>query len=264
MSQQYSEKVVLVTGAGAGIGKAIATAFAHRDAKVVVAARTLSRGKALVAALQQAGLEAMAVQADNSDRAAMKAMIQAAIDSYGRLDIVVHCAAEFIQGEVLDMDEADFDAMLSSNIQSLFWLARDAAPYLSQAPDKGRLIYISSGSVNRQYVPGLICYTATKAYMDFFARGLAMEFGKHNILVNVVEPGLIASDRVNANISEPVLNALTSSYPIARPGQPQDIASAVLFLASQEAAYMTGASLLVDGGSSMAPMPDLDKILAGA
>lgn len=264
MGQKFSEKVVLVTGAGRGIGKAIATAFAEDGAKLMLAARTLAHGAEALNELRKAGFEAAVVQAENSDRQSMQAMVEATIATYGRLDVVVHSAAHWVQGEVLDMAEADFDAMLSSNIQSLFWLARDTAPYLSQAPDKGRLIYISSGSANRQYVPGLICYTATKAYMDFFARGLAMELGKHNILVNVVEPGLIASDRVNANISQPVLNALTSGYPIARPGQPEDIAASVLFLASNAAAYVTGASLLVDGGSSMAPMPDLEKILAGA
>lgn len=262
MEKKFNHKVVLVTGGGRGIGKAIARAFGAAGAKVMIAARTLSRGESVVAELQAEGVEAAVVQASNADRASMKAMVEKTVATFGGLDIVVHSAAHYVQEEVVDMDESDFDEMIQSNVHSLFWLTRDCAPYLSQAKDKGRLIYISSGSANRQYIPGLISYTATKAFMNYFARGLAMELGKRNILVNVVEPGLIASDRVNDNIQEPVLDALTSTYPIPRPGTPEDIASAVLFFASREASYITGSSLLVDGGSAMSPMPDLDSILA--
>ena len=264
MCDKFKQKVVLVTGGGRGIGKAIATAFAEQGAKVMIAARTLSYGESVVADLHAKGCEAAVVQATNADRASMKSMVEKTVEQFGGLDIVVHSAAHWVQNEILDMPEEDFDEMVTSNINSLYWLAKDSEPYLSKAVDKGRLIYISSGSANRQFVPGLICYTATKAYLDFFARGLAMEFGKRNILVNVVEPGLIASDRVNGNISEPILDALTSTYPVPRPGTPEDIASSVLFLASKEAAYITGSALLVDGGGSMAPMPNLEKVLADA
>lgn len=264
MTNKFADKVVLVTGGGRGIGKAIAKAFALEGAKVMIAARTLSRGEEVAAELVAAGCSAAAVQAANDNRAAMKAMVEQTVARYGGLDIVVHSAAHWQQCDVVDMAEEDFAEMVNSNIMSLYWLAKDCAPYLSQAKDKGRMIFISSGSANRQYVPGLIAYTATKAYMNFFARGLALELGKRNILVNVIEPGLIASDRVNDNISEPLLDALTSTYPIPRPGQPSEIAATALFLASNEASYITGAALLIDGGSSMSPMPDLEAILADA
>lgn len=264
MKKRFENKVALVTGGGRGIGKAIALAFGAEGAKVMIAARTLERGREVVSQLRQSGVEAEAVQAENSNRDSMKAMVEKTVATFGGLDIVVHSAAHWVQCEVVDMLEKDLDEMIDSNIKSLSWLASDCQPYLSQAADKGRMIFISSGSANRQYVPGLITYTATKAYMNFFARGLALELGKHNILVNVVEPGLIASDRVNDNISQPVLDALTAGYPVPRAGTPADIAQSVLFLSSAEAAYITGSSLLVDGGGSMSPMVDLEQVLTDA
>jgi 3-oxoacyl-[acyl-carrier protein] reductase len=261
MSKRFSGKVVLVTGGGRGIGKAIAEAFAAAGAKVMIAARTIEYGKEVVETLTAQGVEAAVVQAENSNRASMKSMVEKTVERFGGIDIVVHSAANWVQGDVVDMAEKDFEDMIDSNIKSLYWLTKDAAPYLSKAADKGRLIFISSGSANRQYMSGLISYTATKAYMNFFARGLALELGSKNILVNVVEPGLVASDRVSGNISEPVLDALTSTYPVPRPGIPKDVADSVLFLASNEAGYITGSSLLVDGGGSMAPMVDLESVL---
>lgn len=264
MTKKFQQKVVLVTGGGRGIGKAIALAFGREGATVMIAARTLGHGEAVVAQLQAEGVKAAVVQAENSNRDSMRAMVASTVAQFGRLDIVVHSAAHWVQQEIVDMDEADSDAMIDSNIRALHWLVKDTVPHLAQAPDKGRMIFISSGSANRQYVPGLIAYTSTKAYMNFFARGLAIELGKRNILVNVVEPGLIASDRVTGNISPAVLDALTSTYPTPRAGTPDDIAGSVLFLASSDASYITGTSLLVDGGGSMAPMVDLEQVLAEA
>jgi 3-oxoacyl-[acyl-carrier protein] reductase len=253
INDQFTGKVVLVTGGGRGMGKEVGEAFAARGAKVMLAARNIALGEAVAEQLRQQGGTAATVQAENSDRASMKAMVENTVATFGGLDIVVHCAAHWVQNEVVDMAETDFDAMINSNIQSLFWLAKDTQPYLSQAKDKGRLFFISSASADRMYVPGLICYTATKTYMNYFSRGLAVELGKRNILVNVVEPGLTASDRVKSNLDMSVLNSLTAHQPVPRPGSSEDVASAVLFLASKEASYMTGSSILVDGGHSLCP-----------
>jgi 3-oxoacyl-[acyl-carrier protein] reductase len=262
MSDSYAGKVALVTGGGRGMGRAIAEAFAAAGAAVVIGARTRSYGEEAVAAIRQRGGRAALAVADNSDRAAMKAMVETAAEAFGQLDIVVHCAADSAHQPVVDMADDTFDYLVRSNIHSLFWLAKDAAPHLARARDKGRLIYISSGSANRNYIPGLICYAATKAFMNAFARGLAMEFGKLGILVNVVEPGMIASDRLLATISEEAAAAMASAFPVPRVGTPEEVAAAVLFLASNAAGYITGSSLLVDGGASMAPMPSLERHLS--
>ncbi|MES2320796.1 MAG: SDR family oxidoreductase [Pseudomonadota bacterium] len=262
MQQRYAGKVVLVTGAGRGMGRAIADAFAAEGAIVVISARTSSYGEEAVAAIESRGGQASLVGGDISDRAAVKAMFSQAIAAHGRLDVVVHCAADNAHSKIVDMNDDDFDYLIKSNVNSLFWIAKDAAPHLSQAPGKGRLIYISSGSANRNFIPGLIPYASTKAFMNAFARGLAVEFGPMNILVNVVEPGMVASDRMKAGVNEQQAAAISSNFAVPRPGHPDEIASAVLFMASPEASYITGTSLLVDGGASMASLGNLAGVLA--
>jgi 3-oxoacyl-[acyl-carrier protein] reductase len=259
--KRFDDNVVLVTGAGRGMGRTIAERFAAEGAHVVVSARTESRGKETVRRIVDAGGNAVLSIGDIADRDAIRGMVNTASRSYGRLDIVVHCAAESSHGKVVDMSEDTFDKLVRSNVHSLFWLARDAHPLLSKAPSKGRLIYISSGSANRNYIPGLIPYMATKAFMNAFARGLAMEMGHDNILVNVIEPGMVASDRMKERLSSEVALKIARPFPVPRPGLTDEIADAVLFMASAHANYITGANLLVDGGASMAPLGSLENEL---
>lgn len=259
---RFQDKTVLVIGGGRGMGRAIAAAFAAEGARVVVSARTPAHGEQTVAALRAQGSEAALVLGDLSDRARVKQMIDEAARPTGRLDVLVHCASDNARGRIVDMSDATFDTLVRSNVDALFWVAKDAAPYLAKAPDKGRLVYISSGSANRVFMPGLIPYAATKAFMNAFARGLAVEFGPLGILVNVVEPGMIASDRMKEHLSEAQYSAMAAGFPVPRVGESSDIAAAVLFMASREASYITGASLLVDGGASMVAIPGLAKELA--
>jgi 3-oxoacyl-[acyl-carrier protein] reductase len=181
-------------------------------------------------------------------------MVHAARQAYGGLDIVVHCAADAAMARVTEMSDETFDTQVHANIHSVFWIAKDSLPLLAKARDKGRLIYISSGAANRSFTPGLIPYMASKAYMNAFARGLANEVGHDNVLVNVVEPGLIASDRMREHLTDAFSAKIAAAFPIPRVGLPSEIASAVLYLASADAGYITGTTLLVDGGATMAPI----------
>ena len=252
---RFDDKVALITGAGRGIGRAIAEAFAGAGARVIVSARTAVHGERVVAAIRARGGHATLALADVSRRDEVCAMIQTAQQVYGGLDIVVHCAADASTGRVAVMSDEVFDAQVHANIHSLFWIAKAALPLLTNAKDKGRLLYISSGAANRSFTPGLIPYMASKAYMNAFARGLANEVGHDNVLVNVVEPGLIASDRMREHLDEATSAAIAAAFPIPRVGLPAEIASAVLYLASPEASYITGTTLLVgSGGAAMAPM----------
>ena len=199
--QRFHDKVVLITGAGRGIGKAIAQAFAAEGAKVVVQARTTLHGLAVVDAIVQQGGHAVLQTGDVGCRDDVRAMVASAIYAFGALDVVVHCAADAAIGKVVDMPEDVFANQVNANIQSLFWLSKDALPALSRSTDKGRLIFISSGEGNRSHTPGLVPYGASKAYMNAFARTLAREVGPMGVLVNVVEPGLILSDRMREHLS---------------------------------------------------------------
>ncbi|MGH8416905.1 MAG: SDR family NAD(P)-dependent oxidoreductase [Pseudomonas sp.] len=261
---RFKDKVVLVTGAGRGMGRAIALAFAREGAKVVVSARTESRGQETVALIEAAGAAACLVGGDVADRAAVKGMIEGGVDAFGTLDILVHCAADTSSGLIVEMADETFDHIVRSNVQALFWLAKDATPHLSRSADKGRLIYISSGEANRKYTPRLIPYGSTKAFMNAFARGLAVELGALNVLVNVVEPGLIGTDHMHETLGHELPDTLASNFPVPRVGRPEEIASAVMFLASNEASYITGTSLLVDGGATMVALPKIDASLKNA
>jgi 3-oxoacyl-[acyl-carrier protein] reductase len=256
--QRFIGKVVLVTGAGRGIGKAISHAFAAEGAKVVVQARTAAHGQAVVDAILQSGGQAALQLGDVGRRADVRAMVTGAIEVFGALDILVHSAADAAIGKVSDMSDEVFASQVNANIHSLFWLSKDALPALCKATDKGRLIFISSGEGNRSHTPGLAPYGASKAYMNAFARTLAREIGPQGVLVNVVEPGLILSDRMREHLADEVTTQLTRNFPVPRAGLPSEIASAVLFLASKDAAYITGSSLLVDGGATLTPIPAIE------
>lgn len=258
---RFSDKVVLVTGGGRGIGKAIAEAFAAEGARVVVSARTSAYGQAVVDGIRQRGGQATLAVGDVGQREDVRAMVAHATETFGALDVLVHCAADAAIGKVLDMPDEVFDRQVHANIHSIFWLAKDALPALSKAAGSGRVIFISSGEGNRSHTPGLVPYGASKAYMNAFARTLAREVGPQGVLVNVVEPGLILSDRLREHLDDEVSARLTRHFPVPRPGQPSEIAAAVLFLASGDAAYVTGSSLLVDGGATMAPIPGIDEHL---
>lgn len=261
MDGRFTGKVVLVTGAGRGIGKAIAEAFGAQGAAVVVSARTAAYGNAVVDNIRAGGGSATLVGGDITDRSAVAAMFADAVEAHGQLDIVVHCAADNGHGLVTEMADESFDYLMASNVQAPFWIAKEAIPRLAKAGGKGRLIYISSATANRTYLPGLTPYVASKAFLNAFARGLALEAGQRNVLVNVVEPGLTASDRLTERLSEEQLAAISASFPVPRVGRPSDVAHAVLFLASEEAGYITGASLMVDGGVSLVPLQGVpDKL----
>ena len=244
---ELTGKVALVTGASRGIGRAIATSLAVQGACVVAAARG-DHANAVVAELATAGCRAEAVSLDVTDAAALERLPADIVSRHGRLDIVVSNAGIARDRLLMRMKRDDWDQVIATNLTATFALAQAAIrPMLKQKG--GRIIAISS-VVGQTGNPGQSNYAASKAGLIGFAKALAREVASRGITVNVVAPGLVATDMTRA-LGEKAQIDWSAQIPLGRPGQPADVAAAVCFLASDEAAYITGHVLAVNGGMYM-------------
>ncbi|MEO6212152.1 MAG: 3-oxoacyl-[acyl-carrier-protein] reductase [Vicinamibacterales bacterium] len=242
-----SGRVALVTGASRGIGRAIAGKLASRGAHVVAAARG-DNARATVEAILAAGGKADALALDVTDPGAAAAAMVASAGKYGRLDILVNNAGITRDQLMLRMKREDWDAVLGTNLTAAFTLTQAALkPMLKQRG--GRIICIGS-VVGQSGNAGQANYAASKAGLIGFAKSVAMEVASRGITVNVVTPGLIDTDMTRA-LTGSAHEEWASKIPLKRLGTPEDIASAVCFLASDEASYITGQVLAVNGGMYM-------------
>ena len=249
MDRPLEDKVAVVTGASRGIGRAIALELARRGACVVVNYNRSGEAAAdVVTGIEAAGGQAIAVQADVSDFEQATGLIQAALDRFGRLDILVNNAGTTRDQLLMLMKEGDWDDVLRINLKSVFNCCKAAArPMVRQR--QGRIINISSVSgIAGQ--GGQTNYAASKAGIIGFTKSLAKELGPRSITVNAVAPGFIPTD-LTADLSEELKQKAVEATPLRRMGRPEEIAYAVAFLASDEAAFITGEVLTVDGGLVM-------------
>ncbi|MDX8434517.1 SDR family oxidoreductase [Mesorhizobium abyssinicae] len=241
-------RVALVTGGGRGIGAAIVTRFAEAGASVVIANRTLDVAETLAADLSARGLSVRAVTLAGLDRAALHGLVGDVIREAGRLDIVVHNAGGCPWASIEDLDKDKLEEALALNLKPCFWLAQAAAPAM-RANGFGRILVTSSVSA-RVAMAGGAHYSAAKAGVNAFIRGAAFEFARDGITVNGVEPGFIAKGRGTMSAPE-VADRLGRFIPAGRLGEADDIAYAMLYLASGQAKYLTGQTIVVDGGSTL-------------
>jgi 3-oxoacyl-[acyl-carrier protein] reductase len=242
-----SGKVALVTGASRGIGRAIAARLAEQGAIVVAAARGDHAGET-ARELTEAGCTAEAVSLDVTDAAAVEALPGAIIGRHGRLDIVVSNAGIARDQLLMRMKREDWDAVLATNLTATFVLAQAAIrPMLKQRG--GRIIAVSS-VVGQTGNAGQTNYAASKAGLIGFAKALAREVASRGITINVVAPGLIETD-MTRGLAEKAQADWAGQIPLARLGTVDDVAAAVCFLASDEASYITGHVLAVNGGMYM-------------
>jgi 3-oxoacyl-[acyl-carrier protein] reductase len=239
-----SNRVALVTGASRGIGRAIAMRLSAQGAVVVAAARA-GNAAATVDQIRSAGGKADAIDLDVTDAAAGEAAVKSVADQHGRIDILVNNAGITRDQLMLRLKRDDWDAVLATNLTSAFTLTQAALkPMIRQK--SGRVICISS-VVGQSGNPGQANYAASKAGLIGFAKSVALEVASRNITVNVVAPGMIATDMTSV-LPEKTREALIERIPLGRLGAVEDIAAAVCFLASDEAAYITGQVLAVNGG----------------
>lgn len=248
------DKVVIVTGAGQGIGEGIAKVFAQSGAKVIVATRSRDNGQQTVDDIQAAGGQALLIQVDVGDRQQLDRLVAQTVEHYGQLDIVIHNAAVFPMVAIDELSEQDLDTTLAVNLKAAFWLTKAAAPHL-QKQNGGRLIFTSSVTGPSVAMPLTAHYAASKAGLNGFIKTAALELARKNITVNGVEPGYILTQAMSLLAGKEELEEMASQIPVGALGKPEDIAHTMLFLASDEAAYITGQTIVVDGGSTLPESP---------
>jgi 3-oxoacyl-[acyl-carrier protein] reductase len=240
-------RVALVTGASRGIGRAIALALAARGVEVVAAARG-DHAQPLVEEIRAAGGRAALASMDVTDAAAVEAVVSATLARTGRLDVLVNNAGINRDRLMLRMTEDDWDAVIGTNLKSVFGYSKAAYPVMMRQRS-GRIVNMTS-VVGVMGNAGQTNYAASKAGIIGFTKSLARELGSRGVTVNAVAPGYVETD-MTAAMPDAAKQAMLGSVPLGRPAQPAEIASAVLFLASSSAAYITGHVLMVDGGMAM-------------
>ena len=248
MSGRFEGRVAVVTGGAKGIGRAVTSRLSAEGAKLVVVNRDRAALEAAVAELKCQGREALAVIADVSDAAAVEALAARVLEAYGRVDILVNNAGMTRDGLLLRMAEADWDAVLDVNLKGTFLCTREfTRPMIKQR--WGRVVNLSS-VIGLTGNAGQANYAASKSGLLGFTKAVAKELASRHITVNAVAPGFIET-AMTESLGEKVREALLARIPLGRLGSPEDVAHAVAFLCSEEAGYITGQVLTVDGGMVM-------------
>ena len=244
-----AEKTALVTGASRGIGRAAALELAKAGAKVAVNfAGNRAAAEEVVSLIEAAGGQAMLVQADVGNAADVEAMVKAVVERFGKIDILVNNAGITRDNLIMRMKEEDWDAVIHTNLKGIFNCTK-AVSKLMMKQRYGRIINMAS-VVGVMGNAGQANYAAAKAGVIGFTKSMAKELASRNITVNAVAPGYISTD-MTANLPEQARLDLQSQIPLQRLGTPEDVATAVLFLVSPGADYITGQTLHVDGGMVM-------------
>jgi len=248
MGGRLANKIAIVTGAGRGIGAAIAQRFADEGAGVLLAARSAEALAQVSEAIAARGGRAAWHAADIGTAEGCSAVVTEAVRRFEHLDLLVHNAGIFPMTPIETMTDAQWEAVLAVNLTSALRLSRACIPHLRRRGG-GRLLFTSSVTGNRVAVPGCAHYAASKAGLNGFIRSAALELAGDRITVNGVEPGLVLTPGASAETSAEQRDAMARFVPMQRWGEPHEVAAAMLYLASDEAGYITGQTLVIDGGA---------------
>lgn len=242
MTDRLKDRVALVIGGARGIGGAVADRFAREGAEIVIA--DVEEEAGLAHAQELGGLF---VRTDISLAEDAEAAVAATVERHGRIDILVQNAGIYPWTLIENTSPEEWDKVFGVNMRGTFLAARAAMPHMRER-NYGRMIFTSSITGTHVTSPGHGHYSATKAGINGFIRAAALEFSGYGITVNGVEPGNILTEGMKAHRSEAFIQQMAESIPLGRLGTPEDIANAFLFLASDEAEYITGTTIIVDGG----------------
>lgn len=254
MFADLSNKIALVTGAGQGIGAGIARVFATAGAKVMVVNRSPENGQATVDAVREAGGVAELCAVDIGTEENVTKAVRQTLDTWGGVDIMVHNAASFLGGPVDSYSEKDLETVLAVNLKASFRLSKAVIPSFRERGG-GRLLFTSSVTGPRVAMPGTAYYAASKGGINAFIRTAALELARDNITVNGIEPGYILTAAMQLLADEEGLAQMAKYIPTGYMGVPEDIAYCMLYLASDEARYLTGQTICIDGGSTLPESP---------
>ncbi len=247
MSTRLQDKVCVITGAAQGIGEACAHRFAKEGARVVVSDIQEDKGEAVAAAIREAGGEATFVACDVSSKASCEALIAKAVAAYGAVDVHISNAAVLVAKDFLDLTEDDWQRTLDVNLSGFFYAGQAAA---AQMVKQGHGAIINMSSINAVVaIPIVLPYTVCKGGVLQLTKSMALALAPHGIRVNAVGPGTIATEMGKSMMADDAARRrVLSRTPLGRPGEPDEVASVCVFLASDEASYITGETIYCDGG----------------
>lgn len=242
---RLKDRIAIITGAGQGIGRAAALTFAREGAKAAVADMNTATAQAVAEEIKKGGGQALAVSVNVADRASVEAMIKQVLDTWGQIDILVNNAGILRDAQLVKLTEENFDAVININLKGVFNCTQAVAPHMIER-GSGRIV--NTSSVVALYGNfGQTNYIAAKAGVIGMTKVWARELGRKGITVNAVAPGFIATD-MTKDLPENVRQMMLDKIPLRRIGQPEEVANAYLWLASDEASYVNGTVICVDGG----------------
>jgi len=253
IDKRFSDKVAVVTGATSGIGHACALAFANEGAKIVCVGRNEQALKEVADEIRNTGADPLLVRADLSNEHEADLVIEKALKTFGGVDVLVNAAGFLTMGTIENTSQEAWDEMMNVNVRAVFRLMQKALPSLIDR--RGNIVNVSSVTGLRSF-PGVLAYCVSKAAVDQLTRCAALELAAKGVRVNAVNPGVVVTDihkrgGMNDEAYAAFLEHSKSTHPIGRTGRPEEIAALVVFLASDEAAWITGGTYSIDGGRAL-------------